>query len=344
MSYTIATEETPSKRGRERVASSAYGFSAVLGESPELKACVESARCAAGLDSGPILLVGEPGTGKELIARACHFDGERASEAFVILDCRALDPKLFESELFGSESGAIPGLLGGRQGLLETAGSGTLLLRRVDEMPISLQPRLVSTLAQSMARRVGGLEEFAVRCRIVASASPRIANALEEGRFREDLYDKFRESVVHVPPLRDRGDDLMVLAEHFQTLSATAEGLPNRAFGDQARAALAGREWKGNVRELKRVIQQAVVTALGESIDACDFPFGPSRPSSPVGPDGEIMIVIPPAGRTLEEVEAEVIAATLQLTGGNKSATARILGISRPTLRRKARLYAVETG
>lgn len=340
MTHRGISEEERAHLADTRPTFGALGFGALVGTSPSFRTAVTRARGLAAAGDRPILFIGEPGTGKELLARACHSDGWRAAEPFVSLDCRTLDHRLLDSELFGSETGALSEFIGGRDGLLRTAGEGTLFLRRIDELPAPVQLRLVPALTQRVARRVGGAEEFRIRCRIIASASGRLRDSLENGRFRTDLYQRFADQLVHVPPLRERGTDILLLADHFQANAAAVEGTPSRAFSDEARVALQGRSWDGNVRELRHLVREAVLAAEGDTIEVTDLPFGPARP-----PRGQVspgaVILIPPAGRTLEDVEAEVIAATLRFANGNKSETARILGISRPTLRRKVRRYGL---
>jgi DNA-binding NtrC family response regulator len=341
MSYRSALEE-PAWSNRPQAANSlSFRFSSVLGTDAVLRACLNRAKELVDADPGAILIVGEPGTGKELLARAIHAEGSRSSKPFVTLDCRAMDAKLLEAELFGYEPGGLPELLGGRQGLMETADGGTLLLRRIDELPLMVQPRLLSALQSKTARRIGAIEGFPVRCRVVASASPRIFQAIEDGLVRQDLYRHFEEARLTLPPLREREGDVTGLANQFLNQIATLEGLQCREFSDAACSALEERRWPGNVRELRRMIQQTARSATGQVVEVFDLPFYQSRNGAGPADAGSAAILIPPTGRSLDEIEAEAISLTLDLTGHNKSATARILGISRPTLSRKIRKYGL---
>lgn len=341
MSYRIALEEPSWGSQPEAAGSPSFRFSSILGKDPTLHACLERAAQLSGEDPSSILIIGDPGTGKELLARAIHAEGRRSSEPFVTLDCRAMDAKLLEAELFGYEPGGLPELLGGRQSLMETADKGTLLLRRIDELPLMVQPRLLSALESRSARRIGAIEGFPVRCRVVASASPRIFRAIDDGLLRQDLYQHFEHSRLTLPPLRERKGDVMRLAKQFLKQIATLEGLQCREFSDAARAALEERRWPGNVRELKRMIQQTARSATGPVVEVFDLPFFQARNTGRAGDASAAAIMIPPTGRSLDEIEAEAISLTLDLTGHNKSATARILGISRPTLTRKVRKYGL---
>ncbi len=333
-------EGTLSPLGNEPSAP-AFRFSAFLGVDATLASCLEQAAVLTTAEPAPILLVGEPGTGKEMLARTIHAEGARAPQPFVTLDCRAMDAKLLEAELFGYETGGMPELLGGHQGILETAGEGTLFLRRVDELPLSLQPRLFSALESRIARRIGSREGYQIRCRILASASPAIDVAVRDGRFRRDLFQQFEGAVLRLPTLRARPDQIVPMAEEHLNRFATLEGRQCTDFSDPAKSALLARRWPGNVRELKRVVLAALRKAKGDVVELFDLPFYASLATKAVtdaGP-GAAVIVIPPGGRSLDDIEAEAVAATLCLTNNNKSATARILGISRPTLARKIRKY-----
>ncbi len=316
-----------------------FAFEQLVGRSPSLVEAVERAR-ALGVDgSRTILLLGAPGTGKELFARAIHYSGRASDEPFMTLDCRGVPERHLELELFGHEPGAISNLLRGKRGLLEMAGSGTLFLGRIEHLPHGLQPRLLETLQEREAFRVGGREPFPVTCRVITSATSQLLDAVEQGRFRRDLFDMIEDSIVEVPPLRDRQGDIELLARHFISEISRSEGLAPRALTSDAVAALQSHEWPGNVRELAIVLRRALLGTDKDPITADDLSVGrPAQGSGQRTEEEGATIFIPAEGRTLEAIEAEAVAAIVRMAGGNRSKAARILGISRPTLRRKLAL------
>ncbi len=321
-------------------------FAAILGASPAIDAARELAARVARRGARSVLIVGETGTGKELFARGLHAGGADADAPFVPVNCPALPATLLEAELFGYERGAFTGAREQKRGLLEVAGDGTLFLDEVSSLPLDLQPKLLRALEGRTIRRVGGLTEIAIRCRIVAATNESLEQAVAEGRFREDLFYRLNVFEVSVPPLRARPGDVALLAQHFVDDAARHHGLPRRRLSEAAVRELEAHPWPGNVRELKNVIDRAVVFADQGRILPEHLSFrrreragGAGDPTSQGAVDGSTAIPIPPDGRTLASIEAEAVALTLALTGWNKSEAARILGVSRPTLLRKVRAY-----
>jgi transcriptional regulator with PAS, ATPase and Fis domain len=315
----------------------------VVGESELLVAAVDLATQVGRSRAATVLVCGETGTGKELFARGIHSCSKHANDPFVAINCAAIPESLLESELFGHERGAFTDARSLKRGLLEVAGRGTIFLDEIGELPLKLQPKLLRVLEQRTFRRVGGSSELPIAARVIAGTNVSLADAVDGGAFREDLF--YRLSVVRLdlPPLRDRFGDVEVLARHFlRELAREGDGVPAILSVD-AVAALVAHSWPGNVRELKNVIERAVIVAGGRTIQLQHLLFQRRRSAQP-GVDAEngTVIRIPSGGKTLSEIEGEAIRATLVLTQGNLSATARILGISRPTLARKLRSAGLE--
>lgn len=319
-----------------------FAFQSVVGRSPALLEAVELARKVAARRVTTVLLVGETGTGKELFARGIHYAGPTPGEPFVAMNCAAIPESLLESELFGYERGAFTGALARKRGLLELAGAGTLFLDEVSELPPNLQPKLLRVLEERRVRRLGGFEEIEIGCRIVAGSNEPLEDAVASGRFREDLFYRLNVLRVVLPPLRERDGDVELLARHFLAQLAQEQGLQPKTLTPEALARLEAHTWPGNVRELKNVIEQAALLSDGDEIRAQDIRLQDRRAlPSPGAPAAEIRI--PATGKSLEQIEAEAIAVTLRMARGNRSATARILGISRPTLLRKIRRYGLDS-
>jgi two-component system nitrogen regulation response regulator GlnG len=248
----------------------------------------------------------------------------------------AIPRDLIESELFGHERGAFTGAQTRKQGLLELAGNGTLFLDEVHHLPRQLQPKLLRALESRLVRRLGGLDEFSIECRIIAASSPLLEQVVGSGEFREDLYYRLNVFSITLPPLRERLDDVERLARHFLAEETREYQQPKR-FADDAVAALLVHRWPGNVRELKNVIERAAILSAESPVVRAEHLMIQRRTTRKVEAVdmgiGEIRI--PREGKLLEEIEREAVALTLKLTNGNQAAAARMLGISRPTLAKK---------
>jgi len=266
-----------------------------------------------------VLVTGESGAGKELVARRLHARSPRAKGPFVALNAAALPEALAESELFGAEKGAFTGAEQARAGRFEEASGGTLFLDEVGELPAALQAKLLRVLEERVVRRLGGSRELPVDVRLVAATNRDLSRESESGSFRQDLFFRLAVVVVHVPPLRDRPGDIPLLARHFAARLAARHGVKVPELADDALAALAGHDWPGNVRELKNVLERAVVVRGGESIRAADLGLVASSSSA-----------ASPLDRTHREREA--LLAALRRTGGRREEAARLLGISVRTL------------
>jgi DNA-binding NtrC family response regulator len=298
----------------------------LVGQSPSMVEIYKLIARVAALDT-TVLILGETGTGKELVARSIHYASARAGRPFVVVDCAALPETLFESELFGHERGAFTGAVAARRGLLETASGGTCLLDEVGELSTPLQAKLLRTLQERSVRRVGGNDAVAVDVRFLAATNRDLRKAVEEGTFREDLYFRLNVVTMAVPALRERAEDVPVLAQHFLAKHVAATGKPIRGFARETLTMLERHAWPGNVRELEHAIERAVALASAELLLPDDFPVELREP----GPRG---LTLPRPQMTLEEVKSWYIERVLSETGGNKLRAAEILGVDRRTLYR----------
>ena len=341
MSYQLAARDPEGyvsiePRGREDP------FATLVGDSEALRDAIALARRMSIRGGSNVLLVGETGTGKEVFARAIHAASPRENAPFVAVNCAAIPAQLLESELFGHERGAFTDARQKKQGLLELARDGTLFLDEVPSLPLDLQPKLLRALEERRVRRVGGFEEIDIRCRVTAATNVPLEALVEDGTFREDLFYRLNVLRLVIPPVRARAGDVSTLADHFLVELAVAQGLPRATLTPAARALMEDHSWPGNVRELKNVLERALVMCEGREVDARHLAIG-TRTATPRGGATVVggVIQVPSVGRTLRSVEAELVALTLALTNGNKSAAARVLGISRPTLHRKIEEYGL---
>ena len=297
-----------------------------------------------------ILLTGESGTGKELLARLIHSKSRRAGQKFISVNCAAIPENLLESELFGHEKGAFTGAVARRVGKFEESSGGTLLLDEISEMDIRLQAKLLRAIQEREIDRVGGNQPIKVDIRVIATSNRNLEEEVKKGTFREDLLYRLNVINLHLPPLRERPQDILILAEHFADKYAQANDLPSRPFSAEAQTMLSGHSWPGNIRELENAIHRAVLLAQGDEIgkDVIQVSAG-SAGAAPAG--GETAETSEPAaganvkelvGRTVAEVERDLIIDTLYHCIGNRTHAANILGISIRTLRNKLKQYSEE--
>ena len=303
-----------------------YGVERLIGQSPEMVDIYRLVARVAALDT-TVLIQGETGTGKELVARAIHYASPRAERPFVAIDCAALPESLFESELFGHERGAFTGAVGSRRGLLETADGSTCFLDEIGELPLGLQAKLLRVLQERVLRRVGGNEPLPVNLRLIAATNRDLRKRVEDGAFREDLYYRLNGVAIMVPPLRERGADIPLLAHDFMQRYAAAAGKHLEGFAPEALALLSAHRWPGNVRELEHAIERAVALARSAMILPEDLP-PEIRAETARTPE------LPAARMTLDEVKRWYVGTVLEGTGGNKVRAADLLGIDRRTLYR----------
>ena len=302
-----------------------------------------------------VLITGESGTGKEMIARELYRASQRRGHPFIKVNCAAISENLIESEFFGHERGAFTGATERREGRFELANQGTLLLDEVSEIPLNLQAKLLRVLQEREFERVGGNRTIKVNVRLLATSNRDLLSYVEKGEFRQDLYYRLNVFPIPVPALRERGDDLLILAEHFLKRCARKHGIKVNGFADSARAMLAGYRWPGNVREMQNTIERAVIlTESGRPITsaALGLPGDFSAFLPPATPEPEIFTAPTPANvstravtdesggvLTIAVLEKQAIQAALLQTGSNRTQAAALLGISIRTLRNKLQEY-----
>ncbi len=308
-----------------------------MGASAAITEVIGHAIQIAASRSVTVLLAGETGTGKELFARGIHSGSARESHPFVAINCAAIPGTLLESELFGHEAGAFTDARALKHGLFELAGAGTIFLDEIVDLPLNLQAKLLRVLEERQYRRLGGAKELTMSARVIAATNARIEKAVADGMFREDLYYRLNVARLELPPLRERAGDVALLANHFVQHHALVEKRPALRLAEDSLVALERHHWPGNIRELKNVIERAVVICSGDVIEPRHLSLSRRSLVPLVGGASGTAINIPTEGKSLEAIEHEAIKITLGLTSGNLSAAARILGISRPTLARKLR-------
>jgi DNA-binding NtrC family response regulator len=316
---------------RLRAAVGSADNAGIIGRSPAMERARERVNLFAGHDA-PVLITGETGTGKEVVARAIHRLGARAERPFVALACGAIPAELAESQLFGHEKGAFTGATQRRLGCFERADGGTLLLDDVDDLPALVQVKLLRVLQEGTLSRVGGEESIAVDVRVIATTKIDLAEAAESGRFRDDLYYRLRGLEIHLPPLRERGDDVLLLASHF----LNAHSSPPAKLSSEATAALRQHAWPGNVRELERVIESALVLAGDNVIEPRHLPdaLASERAARPfqLNLDGVEQVHLP---TLMHDIESEILAWAMARADGQQTRAAELLGVPRTSLQSK---------
>ena len=308
-------------------------FQNIIGKSSEMQRIFELVKQVAPTKAS-VLITGESGVGKELIADAIHNASNRQDKPFIRVHCAALSESLLESELFGHEKGAFTGAVARKRGRFELAHTGSIFLDEIGEIEQSVQIKILRVLQEKQFERVGGEETLEVDVRIISATNRELKSAIEEGRFREDLYYRLNVVNLHIPPLRERKEDIPLLTSAFIKEFAQENNKPVEGIDPKARAALYNYPWPGNIRELRNSIESAVVMCKGNIITPEDLPPSIVRESD----DDHIRISV---GSTLAEAEREIIRSTLAAQNGNKSRTAEILGIGRKTLHRKVDEYGL---
>lgn len=325
-----------------------YGFPRIVGEAPSMKEASVMAQRVAATDS-TVLLLGESGTGKELFARAIHHLSARSAAPFVALNCAAIPEGLVENELFGHERGAYTGAGARKVGKIEIAHRGTLFLDEIGELPLAIQGKLLRVLEEKKFERVGGTQQIEVNVRILTATNKDLRAAIETKTFREDLYFRISAVPLTIPPLRERGDDVLLLAEHFLERFRREFRKPSLALSEDARTRLLTYSWPGNVRELQNTIERAAILANGEEIDAAALQLPAPKPSVtelPMGMldaeflwDGPLEDV---SQRAIAHVERFKISNALRESKWNKTRAAEKLGVSYKTLLNKIRSLGLE--
>jgi two-component system response regulator HydG len=305
----------------------------IIGQSPPMRRLMEMLATIAPSEA-TVMVTGESGTGKELIARAIHANSQRRKGPYIAVNCAALTETLLESELFGHEKGAFTGAERRREGRFLAADKGTIFLDEIGEMPLSMQVKLLRVIQEREIQRVGGDQTLKVDVRIVAATNRDLLAEVEARRFRQDLYYRLNVVTLNLPPLRERGEDIPLLATNFLRRFAEKNDKRIKGYTPEAMDRLLKHSWPGNVRELENAVERAVVLALGEYIGERDLPPQLSGAGGEYGrPDGGF------ANITLEELERLAILDAMDAAGGNKSEAARRLGITRKTLHAKMTKY-----
>lgn len=320
-----------------------FNFSEIIGDSETMAQAMELARRVAISDVSSILLNGETGTGKDLFARAIHYASERADLPYLAINCAALPANLIESELFGYEKGAFTDAKQRKEGLFEQGHGGTIFLDEIGEMEISLQAKLLRVLEEGAFRRVGGLKDIPLNARIIAASNRDLKKESEVGNFRLDLFFRLSIIQVDIPPLRDRGDDVLQLAQHYiDRANLKRRGKHLKGLSPEVARIFKHYRWSGNVRELRNVIERASILEDGDLVTSSHLPADMLM-DVPNHGDNATMITLPTNGIPLETVEFELARQAFERTGGNLTRAAKLLDISRDQLRYKLRKAGYET-
>ena len=313
-----------------------FDFSKIIGRSPAMKQLFETLALVAPSEA-TVLIVGESGTGKELIANAIHQNSARAQRPFIKVNCAALPETLLESELFGHEKGAFTGAAARRQGRFQLAHNSSILLDEIGEMSPTTQAKILRVLQEREFEPIGSTQTIKVDTRVIAATNKNLEEEIRQGRFREDLYYRINVVTIAVPPLRERHEDIPLLADFFLKRFVEKNRRVIKGFTPRAMDLLMRHEWSGNVRELENVVERAVIMARGEMITPLEFPENLKELDVELKEPNLNLS----AGRSLKEVEKEMILRTLDETGGNRTHAAEILGISRRTLQLKLKEYEI---
>jgi two-component system, NtrC family, response regulator AtoC len=334
-----------------------FNFDQIIGESPALKQMIAMAHKVAGSEASAVLLQGESGTGKDLVAKAIHYGSRRAEEPFVAINCAAIPPTLIESELFGYEKGAFTDAKGRKEGLFEQAEGGTIFLDEIGELELGLQAKLLRVLEEGSFRRVGGLKDLPLDVRVIAASNRDLKSESEAGRFRLDLYYRLSVIQIDLPPLRERGDDVLLLTDHYIDDFNDRLRRKIRGLSPEVAAIFRRYSWPGNVRELRNVIERVMILEDSDQISATWLPRGiapegmaESRAKEQVKASTAAAVAepqvleatsaslsglfhLPPEGVQLESVEMSLVKQAMNRSGGNQTRAAELLGISRDQLR-----------
>lgn len=330
-----------------------YGFDNIIGSNPDVqKAYVMAAQVAKS--NAAVLILGETGTGKEYLARTIHYQSDRADGPFIKVNCAALPENLLESELFGHEKGAFTHAIARHIGRFEMAHKGTIFLDEIGEITPAVQTKLLRVLQEKQFERVGGSETLTVDVRVIAATNRDLDSAMREKQFRDDLYYRLNVITLRLPPIRERGEDIELFAEHFLSVYAEETGKRVKRFSNEAMDELRSHDWPGNIRELENAVERAVILCNGETIRPEHLMLNPRtarpHPSAP-GPAAERPDETPsslvsdiPVETSLRDLEKVHIERVLHSTNWNQTAAAQILGIDRKTLRNKVREFRLEKG
>lgn len=314
-------------------------FSSIIGQSPALESLIRSARMVAAADV-TVLIKGETGTGKEVLARAIQQESPRANKPFITLNCAALPEGIVESELFGHKKGSFTGAIANNAGLFQAADGGTLFLDEINSLPLSIQAKLLRFLESGECLAVGETKPHKVNVRIIAATNSDLSQQIERGEFRQDLYFRLNVIPLELPALHERSEDIEALAKHFMASFAQSHSLPAANFSRQAIKSLRSYKWPGNIRELRNLCERLSILLAGKLIEPENLPheFALNTESKT-----NSSFVLPQHGIHLDSLEAELIFQALTRTQGNRSKTARLLGISRDALLYRIQKHGLAT-
>ncbi len=318
----------------QKTAASSHPYPTIIGRSPQLLQVMETIRRIAPTNAS-VLITGESGTGKELIAQALHQLSQRAKEPFVKVNLGGMSQSLFESEMFGYRKGAFTGADGDRKGRFEVADQGTIFLDEIGDLDLSCQVKLLRVLQEQTFEPLGSSKPLQVNVRVVSATNANLPQAIREGRFREDLYYRINLITVHLPALRERKEDIPLLAEHFIKEAAKANGLPTARLSTEAASYLKALPYPGNIRQLKNLVERTLLVSTHNPLTARDF-------EQQAAADPDRADIPPTETRKLEEQERESIANALRQCDGNVSLAARLLGLSRGALYRRLEKYNIK--
>ena len=316
-----------------------FGFEGVVGDSPQMRDVIEKLKRIAPTNAS-VLIQGETGTGKELVAQAIHQNSPRKNKPFVALNCAALSENILESELFGHVKGAFTDASSDRVGKFEYAHGGTLFLDEVGDMPLATQIKLLRVLENGEITRVGSNDPIKVNVRILSATNRNLEDAIAAGTFRADLYHRLKVITIRLPSLRERSQDVPILIDHFIRLFARKNGKQVKGVSPPARRKLLTYDWPGNVRQLRNVVESMVVVDYDGLLDVDDLPEELADPVEPAG-EPAAMSLSGLVGKSLEDLERLFITETLRATGGNREEAANMLGIGERTLYRKIKEYGL---
>ena len=322
-----------------------YSFNNIIGASKTMKEVIALAKKVAESDANIILIQGESGTGKTLIARAIHYHSARVYEPFVEVTSTAIPEMLIESELFGYEKGAFTDAKASKKGLFEFAGGGTIYLDEIGDIKPYTQAKLLRVIEDKTFKRVGGLKDITVNVRIIAATNKNLENAVKDGSFRADLYYRLKVIPIFIPPLRERKEDIIPLAMHYMKLFNKEFKKNVKGISPEAEKLLMGYPWHGNTRELKNVIERICIledtdVIYPEHIPSEIIDFVGTSEATPAE-EGKTLFNIPPEGLSLKNVEKDLVIKALQMVNGNQTRAARLLGISRDALRYKMQKFGL---
>lgn len=319
-----------------------YHFSKIVTQSPQMMALLDTAKKVAESEATTVLIEGESGTGKELFARAIHHSSRRSDYPFMEINCAAIPETLLESELFGFEKGAFTDARISRKGLFELADGGTILLDEVSEMSLSSQAKLLRVLETKTFKRLGGSVDITADVRVIATTNKNLREEVKKGKFREDLFYRLNVIELRIPPLRERKDDIPLLVNYFIEEFRKEFKKPQVLITDEAMKILREYSWPGNVRELKNVIERVMILKSDSLITEKDLNFLNLAKSKEGEESKKEFFRLPKEGIPLEDIEKMVILQALEMTGGNRTKAAKLLSISRDTLKYRMRKYNIE--